>query len=184
VLDAPVSGMAAGAKSGMLQIFVGGNRADFERALPVFNVFGDPEKVQYIGDHGTGYTVKLMINALWFVHQQATAEVLMTGVRAGVDLGVLRNALINSPAQSNYVENDVTCVLESGDYDDSFAMALVCKDMGLAVDLAAEVGVPVDVCATVEQLSRRTLAQYGPSAGEMSAVRLLEDVTATPLRLK
>lgn len=62
VLDAPVSGMAAGAKAGTLQIFVGGEEATYHRVRPVREAMGDPERILYVGGHGSGYTVKLMLN--------------------------------------------------------------------------------------------------------------------------
>ncbi len=183
VLDAPVSGMAAGAKAGTLQIFVGGDASDYRRVRPLLDAMGDPERILHVGGNGSGYTVKLMINLLWFGHLALTAEVLTTGVRAGVDLGVLRRCLLASPAASNFLERDVLSVLERGDYDDSFALALACKDLGLAVDLARAAGVPAEVSALVEQIYRRARAQYGDSGGEMLPIKLLEDLTSTPLRL-
>jgi 3-hydroxyisobutyrate dehydrogenase len=51
------------------------------------------------------------------------------------------------------------------------------------VDLARQTGVPAEVSALVEQIYRRARAQYGDSGGEMLPIRLLEDVTSTPLRL-
>src|SRR5437764_9771654 len=144
-LDAPVSGMARGAEAGTLQIFVGGEVADFRYALPLFELMGDPDRILHVGAAGHGYTVKLMINLLWFCHLVATSEVLGMGVKAGVDLGVLRSALLASPAASNFLENDVMSVLIDGDYDDSFAMVLACKDLGLAVDLGRDVGVPSEL---------------------------------------
>ncbi len=183
VLDAPVSGMAAGARTGSLQIFVGGSAADYRRVRPVLEAMGDPDRILHVGGNGAGYTVKLMINLLWFGHLVATAEVLTVGVRAGVDLAMLRRCLLASPAASNFLERDVLAVLERGDYDDSFALALACKDLGLAVDLARQTGVPAEVSALVEQIFRRARAQYGDHGGEMLPIRLLEDLTATPLRL-
>jgi 3-hydroxyisobutyrate dehydrogenase len=183
VLDAPVSGMAIGARTGSLQIFVGGSAADYHRARPVLEAMGDPDRILHVGGNGAGYTVKLMINLLWFGHLVATAEVLTVGVRAGVDLATLRRCLLASPAASNFLERDVLAVLERGDYDDSFALALACKDLGLAVDLARQTGVPAEVSALVEQIYRRARAQYGDHGGEMLPIRLLEDLTATPLRL-
>lgn len=182
VLDAPVSGMAAGARAGTLQIFVGGPAKAYQRARPLLEAMGDPGRILHVGGNGAGYTVKLMINLLWFGHLAATAEVLTVGVRAGVDLAVLRQCLLASPAASNFIERDVLSVLERGDYDDSFALALACKDLGLAVDLARQTGVPAEVSALVEQIYRRARAQYGDSGGEMLPIKLLEDVTATPLR--
>ena len=183
VLDAPVSGMAAGAHAGTLQVFVGGERVDYLRARPVLEAMGDPERIRHVGPHGAGYTVKLMLNLLWFAHLCASAEVLAIGVAAGVDLVTLRESLLASPAASHFLEADVLSVLRDGDYDEGFALALACKDLGLAVDLARATGVPAEVSALVEQIYRRARAQYGDTGGEMLPIKLLEDLTGTPLRL-
>jgi 3-hydroxyisobutyrate dehydrogenase len=183
VLDAPVSGMAAGARDGTLQIFAGGDAGSFAQVRPLLEAMGDPERIVHAGPHGSGYTVKLMINLLWFAHLTATAEVLTVGVRAGADLAMLRHCLLASPAASNFLDRDVLSVLEHGDYDEGFALALACKDLGLAVDLARLAGVPVPVSAAVEQIYRQARARYGDAGGEMLPVKLLEDLTGTPLRL-
>ncbi|MCK2036140.1 NAD(P)-dependent oxidoreductase [Microbacterium sp. SSW1-49] len=182
LLDAPVSGMSVGAAAGMLQIFIGGDAADVARLRPVFEAMGDPERILHVGGHGAGYAVKLMINQLWFSHLVATAEVLSVGVAAGVDLGVLRDALIASPANSTFVSRDVLSILDNGDYDEGFAIALACKDLGLSVDLARSVGMPVELSSLVEQIFRRARAQYGDRAGEMTPVRLYEELLGRDLR--
>jgi 3-hydroxyisobutyrate dehydrogenase len=184
VLDAPVAGMTTGARAGTLQIFVGGTEDDYRSARPVLEAMGDPERIRHVGPHGAGYTVKLMLNLLWFAHLCATAEVLAIGVASGVDLGTLRENLIAGPATSHFLEADVLSVLRDGDYDEGFALALACKDLGLAVDLARASGVPAEVSALVEQIYRRARAQYGDAGGEMLPIKLLEDVTGTPLRLR
>ncbi len=181
-LDAPVSGMAKGARAGTLQIFVGGDYGCFQEHLPVLQAMGDPERIFHVGPHGAGYTVKLLINLLWFIHSAAAAEVLVMGVRSGVDLEVLRRSLVASPANSHFVEHDVRSVF-AGDYDQSFPLALVCKDLGLAVDMGRDLGVPVEVSALVEQIHRRARAQYGERGGEMLAVKLVEDAAGTKLRI-
>ena len=182
VLDAPVSGMAKGADAGMLQIFVGGQGADFAAARPLFDVLGDPERVLHVGGHGAGYTVKLAINQLWFMQLVSIAEVLTVGVKAGVDLEVLQKSLIASPANSVLLERDLEGLLTAGDYDEGFAIALACKDAGLAVDLAREVQGPVELGALTEQIFRRARAAYGDRAGEMTPVRLYEDIAGIELR--
>jgi 3-hydroxyisobutyrate dehydrogenase len=184
MLDAPVAGMAAGARAGTLSIFVGGDADVLADVRPVLEAIGDPERIFHVGGHGAGYGVKLLLNLLWFMHAVAAAEVLTVGARAGIDLGVLRTALVNSPANSNFIERDVLSVLDDGDYDDAFALRLVTKDLGLAVDMARDVGVPVELAALVEQIHRRARAQYGDTAGEMSAVRLYEDLAGLQLRLQ
>lgn len=183
ILDAPVSGMSVGAANGLLQIFVGGEADDVARLRPVLEAMGDPERILHVGGHGAGYAVKLMINQLWFSHLVATAEVLSIGVKAGVDLGVLRESLIASPANSNFIQNDVLSILQHGDYDEGFAIALACKDLGLSIDLARSVGVPAEVSGLVEQIYRRARAQYGDLAGEMTPVKLYEDLIGVELRL-
>jgi 3-hydroxyisobutyrate dehydrogenase len=183
VLDAPVSGGVTGARDGTLQIFVGGAAEDYLRVRPLLAAMGDPARILHVGPPGAGYTVKLMINLLWFAHLTITAEVLTVGVRAGVDPGVLRRSLLASAAASHFLEHDALSVLEHGDFDNSFVLALACKDLGLAVDLARQTGVPAEVSALVEQIYRRARAQYGDEGGQMLPMKLLEDLTKTPIRL-
>jgi 3-hydroxyisobutyrate dehydrogenase len=184
IIDAPVSGMSVGAANGRLQIFAGGTAEEFASVMPVFEAMGDSKKILHVGKAGAGYAVKLAINQLWFSHLVATAEVLAVGVKAGVDLEVLRQSLIASPANSNFVENDVLSVLKNGDYDEGFAIALACKDLGLHTDLARAVNVPVELSAQVEQIFRRAKAQYGDLAGEMTPMKLYEDIIGQDLRIE
>ncbi|WP_216901550.1 NAD(P)-dependent oxidoreductase [Nocardia alni] len=180
-LDAPVSGMAKGAASGMLQIFVGGDAEVLATVRPLLEVMGDPDRVLHVGGLGAGYTVKLMINQLWFSHLVASAEVLTVGLKAGVDLGVLHRSLLASPAASSFLADDLPSIFV-GDYDESFAMKLACKDLGLSIDLGRDVGVPTPLSAHVEQTYRTALAMYGPDAGEMTPVRLAEQIAGLELR--
>ena len=143
---------------------------------------GDPARIFHLGPSGSGYAVKLLLNLTWFIQAVATAEVLTVGVKAGVDLDRMVTALVHSPANSVFLERDVRMVLDNGDYDEGFAMKLVTKDLGLAVDLAHDVGVPVELASLVEQIHRRARAAYGDAAGEMSAVRLYEDLSGAQLR--
>jgi 3-hydroxyisobutyrate dehydrogenase len=182
-VDAPVAGQTIGASAGTLAIYVGGSEAAFARARPVLEAMGDPERIMHVGESGSGYTVKLLLNLMWFVHAVATAEALTVGVKAGVSLDKLHEALVDSPANSVFIERDVRMVLDDGDYDEGFFMSLVTKDLGLAVDLARDVGVPVELAALVEQIHRRARAAYGDSAGEMSALRLYEELAGVQLRL-
>ena len=91
---------------------------------------------------------------------------------------------MHSPANSEFLERDVRMVLDRGDYDEGFAMKLVTKDLGLAVDLARDAGVPVEMASLVEQLHRRARLLYGDDAGEMSVIRLYEDAAGVSLRAR
>lgn len=182
LLDAPVAGQTIGAEAGTLAIYVGGESEAFARALPVLEAMGDPQRIFLVGPGGSGYAVKLLLNLTWFIQTVATAEALTIGVKAGVDLSTLHTALVASPANSVFLEHDVLPLLERGDYDEGFAMKLVTKDLGLAMDLARDAGVPAELSALVEQIHHRARAAYGDEAGEMSAVRLYEDRAGVELR--
>jgi 3-hydroxyisobutyrate dehydrogenase len=181
VLDAPVAGTVRSAAAGTLQIFVGGASEDVARVLPVLEVMGDADRIQHVGGRGAGYAVKLCTNLLWFMHAASSAEVLVLGAKAGVEVGALRRALVNGRAGSVLLERDIEGVFD-GDYDQSFTLDLVTKDLGLAVDLGRELGVPLELAALVEQLHRRARAMYGDRAGGLSAVRMLEDAAGIKLR--
>jgi len=101
-----------------------------------------------------------------------------------VDLETLRLSLVGSPCNSILLERDILGMLKDGDYDEGFAVALACKDLRLAGDLARSVGVPMEVGATVENVYRRARARYGDKAGEMIPAKMYEDDTNTPLRFK
>ena len=117
---------------------------------------------------------------MWFVQSVAAAEVLSVGVRAGVSLDRLHAALVGSPANSEFLERDLRMVLDEGDYDEAFPMRLVTKDLGLAVDLARDVKMPVELTGLVEQIHRRARVAYGDDAGEISVVRLYEELAGSP----
>jgi len=183
VLDAPVAGSPARAAAGELGIYVGGPEAGFARARPLLEAMGNPERIFHLGGNGAGYTVKLLLNLMWFIESVATGEVLTMGCLAGVPLERLHAALVGSPANSNFLEHDVRPVLDRGDYDEVFPLRLVTKDLGLAVDLAREVGLATELTALVEQVHRRARATYGDDAGQISAIRLYEDLAGIRLRL-
>lgn len=181
VLDAPVADASA-VHAGRLNLFVGGEAEHLARARPVLRAMGDPERIFHVGAHGAGHAVKLLVNLLWFVNAVAGGEAMVMGVRAGVDLRMLHAALTSGPGGSAFLEGWAPRVLEHGDYDPNFPLALVTKDLGLAGELARDTGVPAELTALVEQIHRRARAQYGDAGGEMSALRLYEDLTGTPLR--
>jgi 3-hydroxyisobutyrate dehydrogenase len=181
VLEAPVGGGVTAAEDGTLKLYVGGDREVLERNRPLLEVLGDPRRIVHLGGHGTGYTAKLLVNLLWFGQAVATAEALLLGRRAGIDLGVLRGALSDSAAASEFIRRDLDALL-AGDYMTSFGVDRCHEELANVVAQARALGVPFEVSSSVERIYRRALARYGAADGELLAVALLEEEAGVELR--
>jgi 3-hydroxyisobutyrate dehydrogenase len=181
VLEAPVGGGVAAARKGELTFFVGGSAEVLDRHRRVFEALGDPERTVHVGGPGTGYTTKLLVNLLWFGQAVATAEALLLGKRAGIDLGVLRGALAGSAAATRFIRNDLDALFD-GDYMTSFGLDRCCEELENVVAQAREYGVPFELSSLVERVHRRALARFGPVDGELMAVALLEEEAGSTLR--
>jgi 3-hydroxyisobutyrate dehydrogenase len=181
VLDAPVGGGVAAAEDGTLAFFVGGSAEVIDRHRAVFDALGEPHRLVHVGGPGTGYTTKLLVNLLWFGQAIATAEVLLLGERAGIDLGVLRGALAGSAAASSFIRSDLDALF-GGDYMTSFALDRCCEELANVTAQAREHGVPFELSSLVERVYRRALSHFGPVDGELLPVALLEEEAGTTLR--
>ncbi len=183
VVDAPVAD-ALRAPEGRLHIFVGGDAADVSRARPLLEAMGDPDGIVHVGGHGAGYAVKLLVNLQWFVHAAVAAEALAMGARAGIDVRALHAIFAAGPARSAFLEHEALEVLEHGEYGERFPLALVAKDLGLALELAETTGVPTPVSRHTRDVYEQARAELGDGAGEMGAVQLVERLTGTRLRFE
>jgi 3-hydroxyisobutyrate dehydrogenase len=181
VLEAPVGGGIAAAREGKLQLFVGGEASAVERHRALLEVLGDPGRIVHTGGHGTGYTVKLLVNLLWFGQAVATAEALLLGQRAGIDPAVLEHALAGSSAASAFIRRDIGLVFQ-GDYLASFGLDRICEELEAVTALAGGYQVPWELSDLVRRTYRRALARYGPVDGELLAVALLEEQAGHKLR--
>lgn len=188
VMEAPVSFLAkapiGGSRtSASLQIFVGGTAELYEKHLPLFRALGGmPDQIYHAGPNGSGYGIKVLLNLLWFIHAAGTSEVLAMSSKLGIDFRVLQKALCASPSQSNFLEYDINSVFERGDYDDGFAIELVCKDLQLALELGKKTGINLEVSQVVEQLHQQALQKFGAKSGEMSVVKLYEEAAGSSFR--
>ena len=142
VLDAPVSGGPRGAKSGKLALWVGGDRAVFDRLRPVLDAIGD--QVRYIGPIGAGSVAKLVHNCAGYAIQAAIAEVFTMGVRAGVEPLALWGAIRQGALGRKRTFERMGDQFLQGKFDPpDFALNLAHKDVTLATELAREIGVPM-----------------------------------------
>ena len=144
LLDAPVSGGPAGAKSGKLAIWVGGDKAIFDRHKAVLDAFSDAAR--YVGPIGAGSVAKLVHNCAGYAIQTALAEVFTMGIKGGVEPLALWEA-VRSGAQgrSRTFDRLHDRFLINKYEPPSFALKLAHKDMRLATELGRELGVPMRV---------------------------------------
>ncbi len=181
VLDAPVGGGVSAAQSGTLQVFVGGDVAVLDRCRPVLQALADPQRIVHVGGNGAGYTVKLLVNLLWFGQAAATGEALLLARRAGIGLDLLRQTLADSAASTAFIRDDLGALLD-GDYLTSFGLDRCCEELTAIADLARELGVPSQLTQTVEHMYQRALQRFGPVDGELMAVAMLEEEAGLQLR--
>jgi 3-hydroxyisobutyrate dehydrogenase len=181
VLDAPVGGGIAAARAGTLQVFAGGEAAVLDRCRPVLEALADPRRIIHVGGNGAGYTVKLLVNLLWFGQAVATGEALLLARRTGIGLDVLRQALATSAASTAFIRDDLGALLD-GDYLTSFGLDRCCEELTAVADLARELSLPSQLTQLVEQTYLRALRRFGPVDGELMAVALLEEEAGLQLR--
>jgi 3-hydroxyisobutyrate dehydrogenase len=138
-LDAGISGGAAAAEKAALTLMVGGEPEALEKARPVLDLFS--AKVFHCGPSGAGHTVKLLNNFLNAVALSATAEVMVAGKKAGLDLEVLL-AVLNASSGVNFATLNRFPKIIHGDYlKGGLTNSLMLKDVNLYVELAARLGV-------------------------------------------
>jgi 3-hydroxyisobutyrate dehydrogenase len=143
-LDAPVSGGPGGAQSGKLAIWVGGERAVYDRYEGVLRAFGD--QPCYVGPIGAGAIAKLAHNTASFTVQTALAEIFTLGVKAGVEPLALFQAVRQGATGRMRTFDRLVAQYLPGAYDPpAFALRLAHKDISLALELAREVGVPMRI---------------------------------------
>ena len=147
-LDAPVSGGTGGAEAGTLVIMVGGKAADFERALPVFEVFG---RATHVGPHGTGQLTKLANQMIVGITIGAVAEALLLCQKGGADMGKVKQAITGGFADSRILQVHGQRMVER-DFAPRARMSVQLKDMRNALATAEEVGFDAPVTALFEQL--------------------------------
>ena len=152
MLDSPVSGGPGGAASGKMAIWVGGDEQQFNRHAAVLGAMGDQAK--YIGPIGAGTIVKLVHNCTSAMMSVALAEVFTMGIKAGVDPFEMWEA-VRQGSTGRARTFDRLGKFLAGQYDPAdFALRLLHKDVGLAVALGKEVGVPMRLAnMTLEELT-------------------------------
>ena len=172
-IDAPVSGGVGGAEDGTLAIMVGGDPEDLEEARPVLRAMG--QHVIHMGAVGAGEVAKLCNNLIAGVATVAVSEAFRIAEGFGVDARLLTQVIANSSGRTWIMEHShpvpgiVPRAASSRDYAPGFTVDLMCKDLGLAVNAARELRVPVAVSSAAQQVLRMA-SSHGYGQKDVSAV--------------
>jgi len=139
MLDAPISGGSEGAAKGTLSIMVGGDEAQFARALPVFQAMG--KTITHVGPTGAGQTVKLVNQILVVVGMLGVGEALLFAQAGGLDLEKTLTAVSGGAAGSWSLSNRGPQMVQR-DWRPGFTIDLQQKDLRLVLEAADQFGVP------------------------------------------
>ncbi len=143
LVDAPVSGGVPRAKDGSLAIMIGGNAEAVAAVKPLLSKMG--QKLFEVGDLGCGHAMKALNNFLAATSFTAAAEAVAVGRRFGLDPAVMMDVVNVSTGRSFASENLIKQHVLSGAFGTGFALGLLAKDVGIAADLADQIGMDAPV---------------------------------------
>jgi len=177
-LDAPVSGGEKGAIDAALSIMVGGEAADFEAALPIFQAMG--KTITHLGPLGAGGFTKLANQVIVAVNLTALGEALTLAKKAGLDRALTLKALGGGLAGSRCLEQKTPNYV-SGTYNPGFKVDLHFKDLGLIMESSRALGVPLPCTALVQELFNALRVKGRGGLDHSGVITLLEELAGLPV---
>jgi 3-hydroxyisobutyrate dehydrogenase-like beta-hydroxyacid dehydrogenase len=171
-IDSPVSGGVAGAEQGTLTVMVSGPRIGFDAVRAALEAIGRPF---YIGEEpGSAQTMKLANNILAANVLVATAEVVVMGVKAGLDPGVMIEVLNAGSGATSASRDKFPRAILSRTFDYGFATGLMVKDVRLYLEEAEALGVPMEVAQAIGRLWEATEHEEGADSDFTTVIKPLE----------
>lgn len=171
-IDSPVSGGVGGAQNGSLALMVSGPRDEFDVIRTALETLGKPI---YVGDQpGAAQTMKLVNNMLAANVLAATAEVVVMGVKAGLDPDVMIDVLNAGSGGTSASRDKFPRAILPRTFDYGFATGLMVKDLRLYLDEARALGVPAQIATTIGRLWEASAADEGPDSDFTTVIKPLE----------
>ncbi|MBU1208535.1 MAG: NAD(P)-dependent oxidoreductase [Proteobacteria bacterium] len=180
-LDAPVSGGTVGAEKATLTIMVGGDKALLDEHMEILQVMG--KTIYHVGDVGMGVTVKMVNQMLLGINLAGIAEALVMGTKLGVAPEILYKVIRASSGNSFLFDHRVPNYIFTGNFTQpGFALDLLRKDLGIALESAKANKVPLFLTGQAYQYYTRAAAE-GLGKKDMSAIiELLEKTVGVEVR--
>ncbi|QQN40729.1 NAD(P)-dependent oxidoreductase [Acinetobacter sp. CS-2] len=171
-LDAPVSGQTIGAENGTLTVMIGGEAAAFEKSLPAIQAFG--KLIKHVGESGAGFAVKAVNNMLLAVNLCSVAEGFTTLKAHGVNLHEALDCINASSGKSGVTEMVLPQRILNRAFPLTFALPLLAKDTGIALDLVRDAKLSAPVIALTQSLIQAASNLTEKDSDFSSAVKMYE----------
>jgi 3-hydroxyisobutyrate dehydrogenase len=179
MVDAPVSGAEWGAQAAELVFMVGGAEADLDRVRPLLERMG--KAVFHVGGLGAGHAMKCLNNLITSVNLLALSEGLALGKRYGLDPEAMVDVLNVSTGMSWVAQTHIRQRVISRRFDDPVKLALMVKDIGIAMALARATATPAPLSEQAERMWRAAAAAASPDASVSELVRWVERASGTEI---
>lgn len=170
--DCPVSGGTNGAETGVLTVMVGASAEGFERARPILECFG--RLIVHVGPIGAGDTIKAVNQVLLAANILSLGEALTAMVKAGVPAKAGLEVLNASSGRSFVSESLIPTRVLTGAWPSTFRLALLDKDVGIALDLIEQLGLEAPVLAAVAAYTAAARRELGEQADYLEPIKLNE----------
>lgn len=171
-LDAPVSGQTIGAENATLTVMVGGDAAAFERAYPAMQAIG--KLIKHVGTSGAGFAVKAVNNMLLAVNLWSVAEGFTALKVHGVNLNEALDCINASSGKSGVTETVLPQRVLNRSFPVTFALPLLAKDTGIALDLLQSAKLPAPVIGLTQSLIQAASATADENSDFSAAVKFYE----------
>jgi len=180
MLDCPLSGTGAQARTKDLVVLASGDRPSYERAVPVFEGFSRSN--HHVGEFGNGSKMKFVANLLVAIHNASTAEALVLGMKAGLDPEDIFKVITDGAGNSRMFEIRGPLMV-ANDYDDATMKNDVWqKDMRIIADFAAGLDCPTPLFSSTETLYKAAMDQGFAAKDTASICAVLEKMAGLPER--
>jgi 3-hydroxyisobutyrate dehydrogenase/2-hydroxy-3-oxopropionate reductase len=180
-LDAPCTGSKPGAEGGTLTFMIGGKSEVFERVRPYFEPMG--KRLYYCGGQGMGLAAKLTQNLILSNILQAFNEGMVLATKSGMDPELMLDILDNSAAKSGLIAFKAPYVFRR-DFTTNFSVKWMHKDIGLMLESANELDVPLPLTSLTQQMFRAAIAKGHGEEDICSTIKVLESITGVEVKKK
>ena len=172
LLDCPLSGTGAQARTRDLAVYASGSRSAYRRCIPVFEAFARTH--YYLGAFGAGSKMKFLANLLVAIHNVSAAEALVLGMKAGLDPDLMVKVLGDGAGASRMLQVRGPMMARNRYSEATMKVGVWQKDMKIIAEFARELDCPTPLFAATSAIYNAAMAQGFAEADTASVCAVLE----------